>query len=66
MAEPVRVLRSSVLRAARKKLPFASNGHTRQVLDAMGADLVEAYRIGAEEAQATIVARLTEVEPTHG
>jgi hypothetical protein len=56
-----RVRKAAVLRAAAKRLPILRDRELRRNLDIAGADEVEAYRIGAEEAQREIVSRLAEV-----
>lgn len=63
-----RVLKSRALRAARAKLPIVGNKELQENLDfVVGGScsrctasraLAEAYRIGAEEAQREIVARI--------
>ena len=46
------------IRAASKRLPFRSSKQQNDILEYAADDLADAYRIGAEEAQAEIVARL--------
>jgi hypothetical protein len=60
-----RVLRSAALRAARKALPIRGDRALNAALEFAAGDLAEAYRIGAEEAQGQIVARLRAL-PTEG
>ena len=52
---------SAALRAAEKKLPFASRKQQNELLEFVAEDMAEAYRIGAEEAQREILARLREL-----
>ena len=47
-----------VLLAASKKLPMVSDRVLRERLEWAADDMADAYRIGAQEAQAEIVARL--------
>jgi hypothetical protein len=49
------------IREAGKKLSFASRKQQNQILEFAADDLADAYRIGAEEAQREIVARLREL-----
>lgn len=46
------------IREAGKRLPFKSAKEQNALLEYAADDLAEAYRIGAEEAQGEIVARL--------
>ncbi len=49
------------IREAQKRLPFKSVKQRNEILSYAADDLAEAYRIGAEEAQGEIVARLREL-----
>lgn len=49
------------IRIAGKKLPFKSAKQTNEMLEMFVGDFAEAYRVGAEEAQREIVARLVEL-----
>jgi len=46
------------IREANKRLPFKSHKQTKDLLEFAADDLVDAYRIGAQEAQREIVVRL--------
>lgn len=46
------------IQEASKKLPFAPTKQTNALLEHAADDMADAYRIGAEEAQAEIVTRL--------
>ena len=52
-----KVLRMAI-RAANRRLPFSTTIRQNAMLENICADFAEAYRIGAEEAQNEIVARL--------
>lgn len=58
-----RVLLSRVLHAAAKELPFRSDQAIEHNLSFAAGSLAEAYRIGAEEAQAEILRRLRALDP---
>ena len=62
MAE--RVLLSKALRAASKRLPLLGDRWLRGNLAVFTNDLAEAYKLGAEEAQTEIVARLRRLSTT--
>ena len=61
MSKEKQVSLSRVLRAAGKKIPFASEKRQNDVLEFACGTLAEAYRIGAEEAQGEILRRLREL-----
>jgi hypothetical protein len=46
------------IKAAKKRMPFASEKKQNEILGYSAGSLAEAYRIGAEEAQGEIVSRL--------
>lgn len=46
------------IREANKRLPFLPHRETKRLLEFAADDIVDAYRIGAEEAQREIVKRL--------
>ncbi len=56
-SETIRALNSAI-RVAGKKLPFSSAKEQSISLNYAGANLAEAYRIGAEEAQREIISRI--------
>lgn len=49
------------IRAAGKRLPFRTVKQQNELLEFAADDLADAYRIGAEEAQGVIIARLREL-----
>ncbi len=55
---PERILKSRAVAAARKRLPIRRDKELEENLSYAAGSLAEAYRIGAEEAQSEIVARL--------
>ncbi len=57
-----KVLRSAVLRAARKKLDFRPERELQENLEWAADNKADAYRIGAQEAQAEIIQRLQELK----
>jgi hypothetical protein len=61
-AKKLLLLRGDVLKAARLKIPVLSSKQLRENLDYAGADPAEAYRIGVEEAQREIYARLVNLK----
>lgn len=58
-----RIPLTRALKVAAIQLPFAKPKDIAKRLDDRAHTLVEAYRIGAEEAQAEIVRRLAALEP---
>lgn len=50
------------LKAAGKRLPFASEKKQNEMLEWAAGSMAEAYRIGAEEAQGEIIARLRKIK----
>lgn len=50
------------IRAAGKRLPFKPAKQQNELLEYAADDLADAYRIGAEEAQGEIIARLQELK----
>lgn len=64
MSSPaVMVSLARVLRLAGAQLPFRSDRATSELLDHAADTLLEAYRIGAEEAQGAILERLQRLSP---
>lgn len=56
--------RSAAIKAAAKRLPIVGDRVLNERLEWAAGDMAEAYRIGAEEAQGEIIARLRAVRPT--
>jgi hypothetical protein len=50
------------IKAAQKRIPFASEKRQNEMLEFAAGSMSEAYRIGAEEAQQEILNRLRKIE----
>ncbi len=59
MPKPKRLLASAVLRTARGRLSIIGDKELNENLEMAADNMAEAFRIGAQEAQAEIVRRLT-------
>ena len=57
----VKISAARAIQAASKKLPILGDKKLNEELEWAADDLAEAYRIGAEEAQGEIVARLRQL-----